>query len=152
MSKKELIFGAVITAFLAFWIIGVFIDAIGVITIEPILSNSATIKIIGWIITIWLIGILLISIWAIWRINNPDLENLIKRLTIRATIPGYFIIVFIPIIMGMGFSFLTGNINWGGWLMCLSFPTLLLLTLVTISTHSKEKDTNQTNFPRKSIE
>jgi hypothetical protein len=139
MSKKELIFGAVITAFLAFWIIGIFIDAIGVTTIEPIISNYSTITIIGWIITIWLIGILLISIWAIWRTNNPAIENLKKRLTIRATIPGYFIVVIIPIMIGMGFSFLTGNSNWGGWLMCLSFPTLLLLTLITIRTHSNDR-------------
>jgi len=132
MSKKEVIIGAVITFILAFWMIGLSLDAIEASEIKPVISNPATVKIIGWIFTIWLVVFLLATFWAIRQSSIPLIEKLKNRFTIRAVIPGYFVIVFIPIVTGMGFAVVSGMDNWGGWLMCLSMPTLLILALIAI--------------------
>jgi protein-S-isoprenylcysteine O-methyltransferase Ste14 len=132
MSKKEVIIGAVITFILAFWLIGISLDAMEASEIKPVISKPTTVSVIGWIITIWLAGFLLVTFWAIRKSKTPIIEKLKNRFTVRAVIPGYYIVVFIPIGIGMGFAVITGMVNWGGWLMCLSLPTLLILALIAI--------------------
>ena len=132
MSKKELIAGTLVTFVLVFWMIDTGMELFEKSYVEPLLSNQRINNIIGWVITIWMIGFLLLAFWVIKRQKEPVIAKLNQRFTVRAIVPGIFIVAFLPIMTGLGFALLTGKTNWGGWLMCLSIPTLLILAWITM--------------------
>jgi hypothetical protein len=127
-SKIALVWGATLLCIIIFWFIASLLDMFkqdGFL--DPMVATgSSSAVVIGWITTIWLIGSLVYAIWMVAK------SRLFTSLVIHASIPAYFVFAFFPIAVGIGLVALTGLSNWGAWLTCLSFPTLLVLLLLAI--------------------
>ena len=130
-TKKEIIAGAVIVGIIALWFLSATSDTITHDTISPVVSDATAVNVIGWIATLYAIGSVALGVWGITRASGL-LGNLNKRYTIRATIPGYFLLAFFPSTLGLGLVALTRQTVWSMWLALLSLPSILVLLAFTL--------------------
>jgi hypothetical protein len=133
MHRKSIIAGAVIMLLL----ILLLIDSVaGIARVKglslPMVSlASELVNLLGWGITLYALGVLVLVGWAAAKSKVP-FEQLSRRFSITAVIPGYFMLVLLPIVLGI-FLLLLGQIQWGVGLACLSVPTVLIFLLIELS-------------------
>ena len=128
-SKKEIIIGAVIAIIFSLWLINVGMNASETGS-SPWLSLSAPLNnFVSWLITIFALLGLGSGLWIISRSDRPGIKKWIERYTVRATIPGYFIYVFVPLIMGLVLILILGQTTWGIGLACVSVPAALVFLI-----------------------
>ena len=146
MSKRELITGGIITFVLILSLIGFVLDVIEMYSQlgPPVVTNAKVAIAIGWAITVYLIGVQIFILWAIGKSHNTFVNNLIDRLTIRVTIPGSYIFAVFPVFIGTCLAIVTGLVNWGVWLTCLTFPTLIILVLIAMKENSNNNKKERT--------
>lgn len=132
MHRNEIFAGSAITLLLVLLLI----DAVAgiarivelslpVVTLSPELVNA-----LGWGITLYAFGVLVLVGWAVAKSKAP-LEHISRRLTITAVIPGYFLVVLVPIMLGI-FLLLLGHVQWGVCLTFLSVPTIVIFFLIEL--------------------
>ena len=139
MSKRELYTGAVLTLISISFFIGVIADisetmagSLPLIELEP-----GIFKFFGWGVTIYAIGMIILTVWAVSK-RSDAFDQLIQRTTYRATIPGYFIIAFVPVVCGL-FLITAGLGQWGMVLSCTGFPAVLVFLLLAIWNLKREQ-------------
>lgn len=133
MSKKELITGAIIVMILSLLLIG----NLGDIARNeeylppPIISDTRTISIVGWAATLYVIGFMIVATWAMTKTGSP-FEQVSKRYTVRAVIPGYFFLVLIPYVFGIVFVLALRQTTWGLWLSCVGVPATIIFLIIAL--------------------
>jgi uncharacterized membrane protein YdcZ (DUF606 family) len=134
-SKKELIIGAVVVVLVAQSLIG------GITTImkysQPVIADDNVASIFAWILTAMTVGYTVLG--AVLILKAPkSVENLSKKYTIKATIPGYFLFALLPYAYGLALIELTRLSTWGFYLACASIPAVLLFLVLLL----RRKDSN----------
>jgi hypothetical protein len=76
-----------------------------------------------------LIGIAF-GIWSFLK-KKQFIKLLDNRFTVKAIIPGHYILAFVPVGYGMVMILMFGLDFWGGWLACLSVPAVLLFFILS---------------------
>ena len=138
MSKKELYTGALLMLFLVGFFIGMVDDVPEYLAeVLPVIElGPGVLKIVGWVVTIYALGMLALTVWAVIK-RNEAFKQIIQKATYRATIPGYFIVAFVPVICGL-ILILIGLEQWGMMLSCTGFPAMLIFALLAIGRRKSE--------------
>ncbi len=127
--KKQLIVGAILIASVSCFLLELMSSIFDNLSYLPSALSGGIASIIAVIGTIYALAFVLIGIWGFLR-PPPQLEELNKRFTLTASIPGLFLLSLMPIFFGIVLVVLTKQTTWGFCLSALSLPSLLLfLTL-----------------------
>ena len=137
ISKKELITGAIISLVVLVLLIFYASDVVKIYfqVSSPLTLTDHSVRTIGWIVTGWIILVLILTA-VISMHPTKQYKNLIQKFTIRAVIPGYFVVATLPIFTGLSLAIVTGLVNWGLWLTCLSIPALITFSLLALKANS----------------
>jgi hypothetical protein len=134
-KPKELIAGGVIVGLIAWGLIDMLFNAVETMESLPeysapaIPANATTA--IAWIATFLTFSAVGFAIWGVSK-GIPGWDEWAQRHAIKATIPMQFMFAFVPIGMGAFVMTALRRTTWGGWLSCLSLPTILVLVVVLL--------------------
>ena len=139
MSKKELLVGA------ALWFALLVLLLCYVADVAKWVEQSAAAWAIpqsakaalGWTLTGSTVFFLALAIVLVWRAKGRGAQRLAK-LTLRAAIPGAWLLALLPVGAGVSLMVITGMVNWGMWLACLSVPTMFVLFLLALKQYRAE--------------
>jgi hypothetical protein len=134
--KKELIAGGIVVAILAWVLIDLVATVVRNEQYLPPADPSAISAVIGLAATLYAIGFVVIGAWGIIKASG-QLEQWSRRLTFKATIPGYFLMALMPIAAGLILIVITRQTVWGFWLSCFSLPSVLILLALALRKNSK---------------
>ena len=140
MSRREVIVGGGISFVVLVLFIFFVIDAVELssqYSPPPITSDNVQ-SIIGWVVTECTFLSLVLATSLVWHSVKHN-KQLFEKLTLRATIPGYFVLTFIPVAMGIALAVVAGLVNWGIWLSCLSVPALMIFVLIALKSNLTKK-------------
>lgn len=130
-SKKELTIGAAVVVIFAWALIDM---VMGVVRNEQYLPSAAsgtTSTIIGLAATLYAVGFVGFAAWGIGKAFG-QFEEWNKRFTLKATIPGYFLLALMPVAAGLVVVVVARQTAWGIWLSCFSLPATVMLLVLTI--------------------
>ena len=134
-KPKELVIGGVIAGLIAWGFTDMLLNAVETMESLPeyppsvVPASAATI--IAWIATFLAFGAVVFAIWGVSK-GIPGWDDWAQRHAIRAVIPAQFLFAFVPIAVGAFVMTVLRRTSWGGWLSCLSLPTILVLVVVLL--------------------
>jgi len=133
MEKKELVIGTIIFIFFIILITGTVVDLVKNKTLVAEFSHldPTSINSISVVATIWGIAVVVYFIWKSVR-SEHFIDSFDNKFTVKAVIPGHYIIAMVPVSIGIFLIVAFGLDVWGGYLSCLGIPTVLIFLVLSI--------------------
>ena len=139
MSKKELLVGAALWFVLLVLLLCYVADIakwVGQSAVAYAVPETARVA-LGWALTGSTGLLLVVAIVLVWRAKGRGAQML-SKLTLRAAIPGAWLLALLPVGAGISLMVITGMVNWGMWLACLSVPTMFMLFFLALKQYRAE--------------
>lgn len=139
LTKKEVILGAVVIAGVPWVAMGMLdtINAEAEILLPPITGTAGVV--IGIALTLVALGSVILGIIGTRGSANPTsmAEAWNKKFTLKATIPGYFLLALVPVWASLILVTLTGQAFWATTLNCVSLPIIIMFLLMYLGRYSE---------------
>ncbi len=132
-TKTSLIAGAIILLLFTCFLIDLAVLTAGNATAfePPLVSDPALWNLLGLLAVLSTLSIIVLAAWLISR-GNATIQHLSDMFTIKATIPGYFLVALFPIGTGISVMLLTRRMEMGCLVTLLSIPSILLFLVIAL--------------------
>jgi H+/Cl- antiporter ClcA len=132
-AKTSLIAGAIILLLFACFLTELVVSVAGNARAfqPPIISDPSSWNLLGLLAVLVIVSIVALTAWLIMR-GNETAQRLNEKLTIRANIPGYFLVALLPIGLGLGIMVVTYRMEMGCFVSLLSIPSILIFLLIAL--------------------